>query len=55
MTGLAERRGTRDAPEVQRAVQAWSSRLHIAAVREGLVRVRVVIVSVVIERSVSKG
>lgn len=38
-TGLLERRGRREVPEVQRAAQALRSRLQIAAVGEGLVSV----------------
>ena len=37
MTGLLDKRGRRSWPELQRAAQAWCSRLHTAAVREGLV------------------
>lgn len=44
MTGLLARRGSRSLPELQRAAQAWCSRLQTAAVSEGLVRVGVVIV-----------
>lgn len=37
MTGLLDKRGRRSWPELQRAAQARCSRLHTAAVREGLV------------------
>jgi hypothetical protein len=44
MTGLAERRGMRSAPDLQRAAQARCSSAQIAAVMAGLVRVGVVMV-----------
>jgi hypothetical protein len=47
MTGLAERRGRRFAPDLQRAAQARCSRAQMAAVMAGLVSVGVVIVELV--------
>lgn len=39
MTGLLDKRGRSSLPELQRAAQAWCSRLQTAAVSEGLVSV----------------
>jgi hypothetical protein len=44
ITGLFESSGTRSAPELQRAVQAWCSSEQIAAVSAGFVSVGVAIV-----------
>lgn len=41
MTGLADRSGRRDGPDLHSACQACCSMLHMAAVSEGLVRVGV--------------
>jgi cobalamin biosynthesis protein CbiG len=47
MTGFAERRGSRSAPELHRAAHARCSRAQIAAVMAGFVRVGFVIMKAV--------
>lgn len=44
MTGLSEGSGRRSEPELQRGFHAICFRLHMAAVREGLVSVGVVMI-----------